>query len=130
MLKESFDPSVDEQERGCWSGMGLGAGREGAGGRRREGAQSGQGEQAGKGPGAGREQEGRELEVGRGKGPGAGFLCQPFLVITQDLLQKMVRVFWLMQLSSWCAGKGYKEVRLRFSWMWEFLLFLPCAQSS
>lgn len=31
MLKESFDPSVDEQERGCWSGMGLGAGRKGPG---------------------------------------------------------------------------------------------------
>ena len=48
-----------------------------------------------------------ELEVGRGKGLGAGFLCQPFHIITQDLLQKTARVSRLMQLSSRCAGKGY-----------------------
>lgn len=64
MLKESFDPSVDEQEGGCWSRQ------------------------------------------------GAGFLCQPFITIIQDLLQRMAQVSWLMQLSSWYGSKGYKEVRL------------------
>lgn len=63
MLKESFDPSVDEQERGCWSGMGL---------LERDGAGSGQGRGQGQAEGRGSEWTGGTGREGARSGQGAG----------------------------------------------------------
>lgn len=107
MLKESFDPSVDEQERGCWSQMGPGAGR--------EGARSGQEEQAGSRQGRGQEQAGSRIPVSVFHYNNSGSAAENGPRVLADAAELL------------CGGKGYKEVRLLFSWMWEFLFFLPCA---
>lgn len=50
-----------------------------------------------------------------------------------DLLQKMSWVPRLTTDELLCScyrGKGCGDARLRFCWMWELSLFLPCAEPS